>query len=137
MSKKSFPPLKFKVAFDEADGEGIVFFGNYFRLAHRALEAHLPRLGVPWAEWFKNSEFGVPLRHVEADYLRPLKPGDDYQVSVDVAEIGESSVHFVYEFASLNGDVLARLKTSHVFASRAGMKKISIPSDMRARLENN
>lgn len=128
-------PLKFSVAFDEADGEGIVFFGNYFRLAHRALEAHLPRLGVTWTEWFKNPDFGVPLRHVEADYMKPLRPGEDYLVDVAVAEMGESSVHFAYEFRSLNGEVLARLKTSHVFVSRLEMKKITIPTSIRERLK--
>ncbi len=128
-------PLKFIVPFDEADGEGIVFFGNYFRLAHRALEQFLPQIGIPWDEWFKNPEFGVPLRHVEADYLKPLKPGMSFQVQIVVGEIGESSVHFEYEFQDMNSQALARLKTSHVFATRKDMKKMRIPDSLRTRLE--
>jgi YbgC/YbaW family acyl-CoA thioester hydrolase len=128
-------PLKFTVNFDEADGEGIVFFGNYFRLAHRALEQYLAQIGFPWEEWFKNKEFGVPLRHVEADYLRPLRPGDTFLAVIKVAEIGESSVSFDYEFQDQAGKPLAKLKTAHVFASRADFRKISIPENIRARLE--
>jgi YbgC/YbaW family acyl-CoA thioester hydrolase len=128
-------PLKFTVNFDEADGEGIVFFGNYFRLAHRALEQYLAQIGFTWEEWFKNKEFGVPLRHVEADYLRPLRPGDTFLSVIKVAEIGESSVSFDYEFQDPAGKSLAKLKTAHVFTSRANFRKISIPENIRSRLK--
>lgn len=127
-------PLKFTVAFDEADGEGIVFFGNYFRLAHRAFEAFLPTIGIAWKDWFQASEFGVPLRHVEADYLAPLKPGDEYEVRISVADLGESSVHFHYEFKK-GTTVTAKLKTSHVFVSRPDMKKINIPDAIVRKLK--
>ncbi len=126
--------LKFQVAFDEADSEGIVFFGNYFRLAHRALEAWLPTIGITWKEWFANSEWGVPLRHVEAEYFKPLRPGDEFQARLWVKEIGQSSIHFGYEFVSLEGVTLARLKTSHVCVSRPDMKKHLIPNSIRQRL---
>ncbi len=127
-------PLKFTIAFDEADGEGIVFFGNYFRLAHRALEQFIPRLGISWKEWFANSEWGVPLRHVEADYLQPMRPGDEVEVQINVQEIGDSSVVFTYEFRDANGQPAARLKTAHVFANRQTFKKQNIPDNIRARL---
>ncbi|MGE4132109.1 MAG: acyl-CoA thioesterase [Bdellovibrionales bacterium] len=125
--------LKFKVAFDEADGEGIVFFGNYFRLAHRAFEAYIPHLGISWEEWFRNPEFGVPLRHVEADYLGPLKPGDDFEAHVRVGDMGNSSVQFHYEFYK-EGHLVARLMTAHVFVSRPDMRKISLPQTLVERL---
>jgi YbgC/YbaW family acyl-CoA thioester hydrolase len=126
--------LKFTVPFDEADGEGIVFFGNYFRLAHRAFEQWLPLVGISWKEWFDNAEWGVPLRHVEADYLKPLRPGDEYEIAISVTEFGESSVHFSYEIL-VGGAVAARLKTSHVFVSRPDMKKRPLPADIVARLK--
>lgn len=128
-------PLKFTVAFDEADGEGIVFFGNYFRLAHRAFEAFLPTIGIAWKDWFEAPEFGVPLRHVEADYLAPLKPGDDYEVRISITDLGESSVHFEYEFKK-GSTITAKLKTSHVFVSRPEMTKIAIPEAIVRKLKS-
>src|SRR4051812_33600871 len=110
----SAKPIKMTVKFDDADGEGIVFFGNYFRLAHQALEQWLPQVGIPWKEWFANKEWGVPLRHVEADYMQPLRPGDEFSVVVRVAELGDTSVHFSYEFQDGAGLTLSRVKTSHV-----------------------
>lgn len=129
------PNLTFTVSFDEADGEGIVFFGNYFRLAHRALEAWVVTKGILWEDWFKNPEFGVPLRHVEADYLKPLRPGQSFDAVIKVEELGESSVHFSYEFTDITGAPIARLKTSHVFVSRTEMKKIKIPDLIRKQLQ--
>lgn len=134
MSQK---PLGSQVPFDEGDVEGIVFFGNYFRLAHRSLEQWLPTVGIPWEEWFKNKDWGVPLRHVEADYFRPLRPGDHFEAKITVIEMGESSVHFAYEFLNTKGETLAKLKTSHVFVTRPEMQKYKVPEEIRARLQTH
>lgn len=125
--------LQFTVPFDEADGEGIVFFGNYFRLAHRAFEQYLPEIGITWREWFAHKDWGVPLRHVEADYRKPLRPGDAFEVAIEVADIGESSVHFRYRFLK-DGELAAELKTSHVFVRRPDMAKLSVPKELAAKL---
>ena len=128
------PYLQFTVAFDEADQEGIVFFGNYFRLAHRALEHWLPLQGVPWKEWFQHPDYGVPLRHVEADYLAPLRPGDTFEATVRVVEIKDSSIRFEYEFRH-QGRVGARLTTVHVFVARSSRQKIAVPGVIREKLK--
>src|ERR1035437_1956477 len=134
MQKPPAKPIKFAVSCDDADGEGIVFFGNYFRLAHRALEAYIPQLGIPWKDWFANKEGGVPLRHVEADFLQPLRPGDEFSVVVQVAELGESSVHFSYEFLDAAGKPVTRVKMAHVFVGRSTFKKIQVPETVRGKL---
>lgn len=134
MSSKVFPVLSFTVPFDEADGEGIVFFGNYFRLAHRALEQFLPAIEIPWRDWFNHPEWGVPLRHVEADYLKPLRPGDSFTAHIHVSEIGKSSVHFAYEFRDSAGAPVARLKTSHVFVDRKTLKSREVPASLHEKL---
>ena len=125
----------FTVAFDDADSEGIVFFGNYFRLAHRALERWFPTVGIKWSEWFEDGVYGVPLIHAEADYLSPLRPGQEFGVRLSVNRIGSSSVTFGYEFVAPDGKPLARLKTAHVFIDRKSRAKTSIPDSLRARLE--
>jgi len=126
--------LTFTVAFDEADGENIVFFGNYFRLAHRAFEAWLPTVGIAWRDWFASDTYGAPLIHAEADYLGSLKPGDRFEVSITIARLGDTSVHFAYEFKNESGRSLARVKTSHVFVARGGGGKTRIPDPLRAKL---
>ncbi len=135
MSQGQFKTIKVQIFFDEADGEGIVFFGNYFRIAHRAFEQYISLIGISWQEWFKHPELGVPLRHVEADYLSPLRPGDLIEIDIRVAEVTESSVRFTYDFRDLQGRPTSRLATTHVFADRKTFKKMAIPDDFRKRLE--
>ncbi len=135
MSADRFKTIKMQIPFDEADGEGIVFFGNYFRIAHRAFEQFVPLIGITWLEWFKHSEIGVPLRHVEADYLGPLRPGDQIEIHIRIADMTESSVRFTYEFRDHTGRPTSKLATTHVFADRKTFKKVSIPSYFREKLE--
>lgn len=134
MSTNALKSFRFNVGYDEADREGIVFFGNYFRLAHRALESYLPSIGIPWPEWFTNSEWGVPLRHVEADYLESLRPGQEFTVSISIEKLGDSSCTFIYQFQDTESQLSATLKTTHVFVARSTRKKISLPLSVRQRL---
>lgn len=126
-------PIPMTVAFDEADGEGIVFFGNYFRIAHRALEAYLPQIGIPWKMWFDHESWGAPLKHVEAEYMRPLRPGQNFTVAVRIARLGETSVTFEMDFCS-DAAVTARIKTTHVFMDRKTGTKTPIPQNIRESL---
>lgn len=123
-----------QIAFDDADGEGIVFFGNYFRLAHRALEQYIPQIGIPWKTWFKNDSWGVPLRKVECEYLSPLKPGQQFHAAIRVENLGENSLTFSYEFI-FEGKAVAQLKTVHVFLDRKTLTKMAIPEDIRMKLK--
>jgi 1,4-dihydroxy-2-naphthoyl-CoA hydrolase len=134
--------LDFQVAFDDADGEGIVFFGNYFRLAHRALEAILPQWELTWHDWFQHPDYGAPLRHAQAEYLKPLRPGDLVRAQVRVARLGESSVELTTELllrspSATSEATLVRaavITTTHVFVDRKLKTKTSIPSNIRNKL---
>lgn len=135
MDQRALPPISYRVAFDEVDGEGIIFFGNYFRMAHRALEDHLPRLGIEWQEWFANSEFGAPLRHAESEFLKPIGAGETYQVEILVQNLGDSSVQFAYRFLNHKDEEIAKLKTTHVFIDRRTRNKMPVPQKIRNRLQ--
>ncbi len=135
MTPPQVSPIAHTVAFDEADGEGIVFFGNYFRLAHRALEAYLPQIGITWEDWYRHADWGVPLRHVEANYLSPLRPHDDLRIHVTVGTINESSVEFHFHFALADGRSIAKVKTVHVFVGRKSFAKMPIPEAILKRLQ--
>ena len=126
--------LVFTVAFDDADGEGIVFFGNYFKLAHRTLERWLPTVGVAWKDWFAREDAGAPLVHAECDYLKPLRPGEEFFVTVQVLNVGRSSVSFAQHFKSKDQSPVARIKTVHAFIDRRSLTKTEIPITIRACL---
>ncbi len=121
------------VHFDETDAGGIVFFGNYFKLAHRVIEKFLSESEVGWAIWFRSPDYGVPLRHVEADYLKALRAGNTYKAELCVLKLGDSSVTFQCELSSSEGQH-ALIRTTHVFFDTKLRQKRAVPDSIRSLL---
>jgi len=124
------------VHFDETDAGGIVFFGNYFKLAHRVIEKFLSESEVGWAAWFRAPDYGVPLRHVEADYLKALRAGNTYKANLSVVKLGDSSVTFQCELSSTEGPH-SIIRTTHVFFDTKLRQKRAIPDPIRKLLSSN
>lgn len=62
-----------QIRFREADPAGILFFGHVFALAHDCFEGFIEETGFGWKNWFNvRGEYLVPIRHTEANYLRPF-----------------------------------------------------------------
>lgn len=125
---------QFFAGFDDTDLGGVVFFGNYYRIAHKGLEQFILNKGLTWNQWFQSSEFLVPLVHSEADYKKPLFAGSTYNLKIQIDKLSESSVTFGYEILSDSGEELALLKTVHVFVDKNTFQKIAIPAEIRSAL---
>lgn len=121
------------VTFDLCDPAGILFFANYFTLTLRGLEAFTRDKGI-WEEWFSIQSYGVPIRHAEADYLRPLLSGAECRLELEVKKIGNSSVELETSLWHKN-DLCAKVNTSHVFVDLKTRQKTPIPAKIRQVLE--
>lgn len=130
-------PIELFVHFDEGDPAGIVFFGNFYRLAHRALELSFPQWGLTWEDFFKHPGVGFPVRHSEADYLRPIRPGQKVYVTVTPEKIGESSVTFKTDFREsedLSSPIHATTRVTHVAIDTKTLKKTPLPKSLKEKL---
>lgn len=129
---KAFFEKSIFIHFDEADPQGILYFANTFKLAHKCLEEYLTQSNLGWSFWFQNTEFAVPLRHSSCDYLSPMKAGEYYQTTLLVNKIGDSSIELICEFSDVkNKIVFAKVTSVHVFVNRESFKKISVPEKIR------
>ena len=125
----------FFASFDDSDPGGIVFFGNYYHIAHRLFEAFVISTGLDWSDWFSGKDILIPLVHSEADYKAPLFAGKNYLGRVQIENLGSSSVSVSYQFFTEDGEhECAALKTVHVFVDKASMNKIEIPEKYRKAL---
>ncbi len=126
------------VHFDEADPGGILFFGRVLTLAHRAFEtAVVPRLVSGWDAWFRSDAFLVPIRHAEATFTSPLRPGRAHAAVVEVTAVGTTSfeVHTRFVEEGEEGDRLcAETRVTHVFTDPATFAKRPIPEAIRRGL---
>src|SRR5690606_35065652 len=64
------------VKFQDVDAAGIVFFARFFDYVHGAYEGFLTASGSPLPDVLREKSWAAPLRHAEADYLRPARYGD-------------------------------------------------------------
>lgn len=127
------------IRFDEGDPRGILFYGRVQELAHRVFEDFIvAELVDRWEEWFEAEDFVVPIRHAEATYHRPMRPGHGYEARLTVSRIGDSSFEVQVRFVDVEGSeplLCAETRVAHVFADPRQFRKIPIPSALRARLE--
>jgi len=81
-----------KVRFGQVDAAGVVFHPRYFEMLNDAIEDWFAKLGFPFADLHLGKAYGVPLVHIEADFFRPSRLGDDLDFTLHVVRIGRASL---------------------------------------------
>lgn len=89
---------RFTLKFRDADPAQIMYFGNLPSLAHDAFEEFIVHAGYQYREWFSPDHHVIPIRHMEADFLSPFRPGLTYEIDVTVAQIRDTSFQMKYVF---------------------------------------
>ena len=123
------------VRFHHADIAGVMFYGNLFFFAHQVFEEFVVAAGFQWSEWFENPDWLVPFRHVEADYLKPKRPGRELVGKLWLEGMGETSITVRIRFFDQTGDLCSELRMVVVFTDKRAERKLPIPPGVRARLE--
>lgn len=112
---------------------GQMYFGAAFDIAHDAAEGFVVALGINWKDWFGSDKTGVPIRHAEADFLRPLKGGAHYRVDVWITRIGRTSVQLAFDIVDGLGSC-ARVRLVHAFLDKSTGLSTPIPVEIRSAL---
>lgn len=120
------------VRFADTDAAGVVFFANYLAICHEAYEESLAVAGVPLGEFFRATGVVVPIARSEAEYLRPLGPGDKLRISVAPEPLSENSFAVRYEIfkAGTVEKLAARVRTEHIAISAAQRTRVPLPPDL-------
>ncbi|MBC7743042.1 MAG: acyl-CoA thioesterase [Bdellovibrionaceae bacterium] len=125
---------KMTVLFHQADPAGIMFFAHVFTLAHNAYEGFIQACGFDWKDWFAEPKFLVPIRHSEADYLRPFRAGESYEIEARVTEISSTSFKIHYDF--LNGPHKhAVVQMVHTCIDPKTFQKSNLPEEVKLGLK--
>ncbi len=123
-----------RVWLPDTDAAGILFFGNYFRLAHDAYEAFMESLGFDLGRILRETDFRPLIAHAEADYKKPLPLGERVTIELTVAKIGQTSFHLRYSLKDSCDEVAATLETVHVAIDKKSGNKIPLPDELREKL---
>jgi 1,4-dihydroxy-2-naphthoyl-CoA hydrolase len=123
-----------RVAFQEVDAAGIVFYARFFDYFHDAYVGWLEDRGVPLDAALRDGTWAAPLRHAEADYLRPLRFGEEIGVAVVVLAVDDTELTLGYRVTREEEPVCFGL-TRHVSVDVATFRRAPFPDAVRDALE--
>lgn len=124
-----------KVKLHQTDGAAIVFFGNYFAIAHDAYEAFMEAAGFGFREVIAKADILFLIVHAEADYKQSLPIGEAIEIELRAARIGKTSYTLAYKVQNAAGDIVSTVKTVHATIYRESRKSCVLPEKLRAALE--
>ncbi len=120
-----------RVAFQDIDAAGIVFFARILVYFHDAYVAYLEQRGIDLPEVIARSPWLAPITHCEADFLRPLAFGDRIDVEVVGGRLEETQVTVGYRVRKESGEIAAVGAIVHVFVDRKTFRRAPLPEDAR------
>ena len=113
----------------DTDAAGVVFFARTLAICHEAYEASLAAGGVELHDLLGAKGIVVPIARSEADYKRPLRPGDQLKVSVAPEALSENSFAIRFEITKVGppAKVAATVRTEHVCTAPAKRERAPLP----------
>ena len=126
-----------KIRFGDIDHAGIVYYPRFLHYFHVALEEFFgQQLGIDYPILIDEHRLGLPTVHLETDFRRPLRYGDQIDVEVSVLKIGKSSITFGYRvFKPGEKESLIEGHNVAVCLDMDTFKKRDVPDWLRMRLE--
>ena len=122
------------IRFHHCDPAGIVFYPQYFVLFNELVEDWFNHgLETDFAAFHAVERLGVPMAHLECDFLSPSKIGEVLQFGLAVKRIGSTSITLAVE-ARAEEQVRVRATLVVVLASMETHRPVPISDGMRARL---
>lgn len=126
-----------RVRMHDTDMAGILYFAKQFRFVHDALEDFVADgHDLTFDKLFRNEQFVFVIVHAEADYLAPLRVGDQLKIEVRIEKIGETSFTVGYRIFHKDNPTapVGTAQTVHVTLDASSRKKIPIPESFRTFL---
>lgn len=121
------------IRFHHCDPAGIVFYPQYLVLCNEIVEDWFDQgLGVNFYLLHAEMHRGIPMRHLEADFLAPSKHGDELSFHLSVLRIGGSSMTLEI-VAEKEGIARFKAVETVVWADLTGPRPLAIDDDWRAR----
>lgn len=126
-----------KIRFGDVDKAGIAYYPHIFNMCHVAFEEMWEKfIGRSYDRLILEDRIGMPIVHVNADFMAPLQYGADIAIRVSVVRIGTRSLEFQFDFFN-SGDRkhLARINITNAMVQMDTFRSVEIPPAYRTRFE--
>lgn len=125
----------YQVTFSETDPGGILFFAEFFKIAHITYERFLQSINA-YRNYFQDDKIVIPIVHSSADFKNSVKFNDTLTCEIIVGKISESTFELLHTLKK-NDKIAAKIKTVHTVLSKDGFEKAKIPEKLLSKLKEN
>lgn len=125
----------FPIRIHDVDAAGIVFFANYFILAHDLYESFLAGIGHSIAAAIEGREVLIPVVESHCRYRRPMRHGETITGHLTISGLRPTSYTVRTAFVGADDVTRAVLTVRHVCVDPATMKPVPLPESMQRALE--
>lgn len=122
-----------RINFYNCDPAGIIFYGEVFKFAHSAYEMFLQHL-LPETNYFNHPDVILPIIKANAEYINPLRQGDEIKITVSVTRLLEKSFELTYNIYNKENNLCVIVETVHVCLSKSEFKKIPLEEKLKEKL---
>ena len=124
---------RYRYRFGDIDFAGIAYYPALLHYFHCAFEDWwADGLGVPYPQVFADDRFGLPAVNLQVDFFRPIRFGDEPDISLGVLDIGTSSVVFGM-WMQVGGRTACRARITTVALDMDTRRKCDVPLRWRER----
>ena len=125
---------KKSIRFHHCDPAGIVFYPQCLVLCNEVIEDWFDEgIGIDFYKLHADIRRGVPMRHLEVDFIAPSMHGDDLTFTLVVNRIGNTSMD-IMTTAAMGDEVRFRAKHTVVWADLGGAPRATpIEGEWRER----
>ena len=113
----------------------MAFHGQHTIIAQRVMEEYIRQIGIPWKDWYRNKDIFIPVVHYDIHFKKPLIPGEEYFVDVQLARVGKSSLTVDYKILSLEEALYCSILTTYVCVSAKEWKSQPFPKEWKSYLQ--
>ena len=123
--------LRRRVDFPMIDLAQVVFYPEYFDLAHRFFEESWGEIcGISYPVITQEMHLGFPAVHTSADHLAPLRYGDDVICKLWIESVGNSSIVWRYLFYNQEELLCWDARVVTVCVNMNTFEKMEVPDEI-------
>lgn len=126
--------IELPIRLHQTDAAGVLFFGNYFSLAHDVYEQYLQSIGFDFRSIINERPYLILIVHAESDFHKPVYVADTVRVAMSVVKIGHTSFEMAYHIKSDKTGGEAKLKTTHVVVDKESGRPTRLPEQLKTEL---
>ncbi|HEG44657.1 MAG TPA: acyl-CoA thioesterase [Phycisphaerales bacterium] len=122
-----------KICMHQTDAGGVVFFSNYFVLAHLCYEAWLDE-NISIADIIAEKNLLMPIVHAGADYRQSLCLSEDISIEMTPGKTTRTTFQLDYSIFNADGDIAAEITTIHACLDETKRKSTRLPEFLKEML---